>query len=373
MDSARDTNIESVRDMESIQSMGDAEEVDGVQGTNDAQAVQGSQVIKDEFHFYPRLPAEIKLMIWEFAQEELWTMGAHCFRLRLNPEDPTRLVVEPHKYNKEDASAWRERHAIARVDKYSFDRMLKFERLAPIICQDTWKKRGAQVDENRSLARASNDDLTTFWFNYGVSRASLCLISTTTNENAFAGITQIGIEIGHWDKGYQRVSKFRPFQCYCPNRGAWSTPYCDYSFVRFIELFRDLKSFYVICPIKPEYIVNQKATVCSALKPPAPRKLAQEKLDTFSFFQAMARDKGLKQFHDRMGAYCEVSDADIDEYMHAEFRYRLVSLERLCHFSREWSNLEPKAIKFGILIWCDLRGVTDGQTGRQLRSPSPWQ
>ncbi|KAI1130625.1 hypothetical protein F5Y10DRAFT_235230 [Nemania abortiva] len=227
--------------------------MEAVHNTRAARAAQAISDASAKFHFYQNLSTEIKLMIWDIIHANRWASGAHRFRLTLNPEDPTRLFVQPDKPQKHDASAWRERYALARIDKYSFDSWLRLERHTTLFCTETQRGRRARAERNEISARVGKGDLTTFLYNYGATQASLALLSPSANREVFAGITQIGVETGYMFRRSSRNSKYSPFSCGCDDDRHYWRP-CLIGFIQFIRFFKDLQAFYLIGSFPPVYV-----------------------------------------------------------------------------------------------------------------------
>ena len=82
--------------------------------------------------------------------------------------------------------------------------------------------------------------------------------------------------------------------------------------------------------------------------------------------------RGYREFHDRVGLYCEVAASLRD-------RWRVYDMPRYIHeLKLEWDkkkakNPEQANIAFKMLAWSDLRDVSVGQDGPLLRTRGPWR
>lgn len=214
---------------------------------------------------YRDLPAELKLMIWTLVFSQ-WSPGAHRFRLTQDPETKARLVMKPDNIQKRDASAWRERRALMCIDRYALDCFRKIQRGTITLYKDTLHRHRVLVEENGAVAMVdAAADLVTFRFNYGVSAASLALLNPVANKRVFAGIEKIGVEIEFFTKGFSLTKKYKPFQYHRHD----IYPSLTGAIVDFMDNFRDLKTFYIICPAINKYIHRRIPA-----SPPEPQKLA---------------------------------------------------------------------------------------------------
>ncbi|KAI0536218.1 hypothetical protein GGR58DRAFT_503441 [Xylaria digitata] len=342
-----------------------------------------------EFHFYPKLPPELKLKVWAAFFEDL-PGGAHCFRLTILSRDPTRLTVRPGADQQKDASAWRERCAIGPVDAYSKDALLKFN---PTILYKDMSPRGdtgAQEDGVTAMVDGKKD-LITFRHYYGTTRASVALLSVSAHSELFANINQIAVDVknvnnfnfGPWSRrtGMSRVSGInRPFRCLCPAQHVPPLPpgeHCYRTICQFIRFFKDLKVFYFFVsptkwtleyPLDPSKSLPRELPRLCAAK--GKGRLSQEGLDLFRRLQEIAQQKGLKQFHDRSGTYCEVLYEDGQDFFSWEMWALVHDLERAwSNFGRNknWGNIE-----FKFLVFADLQGVTVSGDEQPLRTGRPW-
>lgn len=197
------------------------------------------------FHSYPRLPGELKLIIWKYAFAE-WSSGAHRLRLFINPIHPTRLAIEPLRKEAEDVSAWRARFRIACVDRWaSKEYRLFLMKRARLLHQDEGFK---QKYPARPYFNPK-EDLVTFRFDYGATMASLVMLDQVETREVFKGITRIGIEAEYFLQGFKRNKSFKPFRCMCTHPRAFRRDVCCQSLCRFLEWFPDLQEVYMIWPI----------------------------------------------------------------------------------------------------------------------------
>ncbi|KAI0870063.1 hypothetical protein GGS24DRAFT_511301 [Hypoxylon argillaceum] len=343
------------------------------------QAGEAGQKINNQFHPYPRLPTELKLKIWTHVLEDMAFRGAH--RFRLFQDNNGQLLTAPFRDRKDDASAWRERRTISHIDHYSFAAVRIIERRGGngvIMHKDVDNSRTARREENWVTARVSQDDLVTFKFNYGQSRAEVALLQPSLHQNKFAGITHLGIEESIFQLGHWRGWQYEPFQCYC-NKPHKNRRYCNDSMIQFLRCFKDLKEFYLIstnndCQLEHRHY--RAILPIGLLTPSISRASEYHKVDKFSHHQTIAYENGLKQFHNRGGTYCEVRQGDLLGPLDGYAWTPIASL------AQAWNSYQQEAgqqglayqhVKFGVLLWTDLRGVTVKATGRLLRSFEPWE
>lgn len=150
-------------------------------------------------------------MIWEQVYEE-WSSGAHRFQLLHDPKSDTKLVMRPDNDQKDDASAWRERLALSKIDPcscYVFhhrQRDTRKRKRLRILYKDTAYSRRVRVEENGVIASIDTEtDLVAFRFKYGATQVSLVLLqSAVENKDIFAGITQVGIDMEFFTKGHSK-------------------------------------------------------------------------------------------------------------------------------------------------------------------------
>ncbi|TGJ85520.1 hypothetical protein E0Z10_g3267 [Xylaria hypoxylon] len=313
-----------------------------------------------EFYFYQRLPPELKLKIWEKVFED-WSPGAHWFYLIIRPRDPTRLTVVPDKYQKDDVSAWRQRRALSRIDKYSFDGLLKFERTAATLYKETSGRHTVRVEENGIAAMVDGrTDLINFRLRYGFTLASISLLSIKANSGVFANITQIAIEGEFFFYSNWRTRNYQPFVCSCPVPDPTHSQCCPIEFIRFIRFFKDLKVFYLVLPVTQKNL-RSRLGIPENLRLPRelPRLchtsngMSQLGLNVFRRLQEIAQQEGLSQFYDRRGTYCEV----LREHLIQLFRSWIsTSIDEL---KAAWGRYKQgRNIEFKVAVWADLRGVT---------------
>ncbi|KAJ8129038.1 hypothetical protein O1611_g4597 [Lasiodiplodia mahajangana] len=289
-----------------------------------------------DFPQYQNLPNEIKLMIWDNFYKGIWEGGAHRFQLSPDPEDPTKLSVKPDKRKHDDASWWRHRISVCCVDEFSWDRLLQFEHPNGYFYQAT-NHRGRIRAERADRAAVGKDDLTTFRFHFGTTQASLALLSVEKNREVFSKIANIGVEYGFAQRGWLHTKRYKPFTCPCAGNVHSPRP-CDPGFVNFIRFFKNLRAFFYICPVTVDRFIYGPALLSYC-----------------------AEAQGLHRFRDRSGAYCEVHPNQARGILRPDI------LEVAARLEREWrvykrtnraENVRWNPIKFGVLVYFDLRGVT---------------
>ncbi|TRX92503.1 hypothetical protein FHL15_006670 [Xylaria flabelliformis] len=358
-----------------------------------------------EFLFYPRLPTELKIMVWKYAFAK-WSSGAHRFRLLVNPQFPTSLVLRPDNDQKEDASAWRERLSLAKIDSCSEYVFNKLQHEATqrnqlkLLYKDTSYSRRRRVEENGVAANICADtDLVTFRFNYGATEASLAILSRVENKKVFSGITQVGIEVELFRKGYIS-KKYKPFKFRCRDHYNYHPPRaCPYEIVNFLTWFEDLEVVYIIFALKYEAqhassnLLSDRAAVQPHLRASGTR-VNQHTLETFQALQGkrpcweqlrlnfayefhveIARRRGLKQFHNRNGTYCAVTGSMLK---HAA-KLELIGYRNLIHY--EWMSSHVvkqsglgnwQSVQFRLLSWTNMRDATVIGDERPLWRAKPW-
>lgn len=214
---------------------------------NYLQASDSNTIMEAQtFHFYPKLPREIKLLIWELAVEE--EPGVHTFRLYQSPCDMTKLVLA-QQTPKRDHSAWRDRkftHAssVTAVDAWHFLTLLRHELQYTKVYKPIPGKRRPRVldrDINSAALIHKEHDVVMFNFNYGNTDANLAFLEYHQNVAVFAGITRVGISASTL-AGMGSLN--RPFRCQCIMRHACHV--CPQSVVLFLRYFQDLKVVYVV-------------------------------------------------------------------------------------------------------------------------------
>ncbi|KAI0554869.1 hypothetical protein F4679DRAFT_240292 [Xylaria curta] len=332
-----------------------------------------------EFLFYPRLPNELKVMVWEYAFVE-WSSGAHRFRLLINPQSPTKLVMRPDNDQKDDASAWRERLTLAKIDSCSEYVFSKLQREAKqrnqlkLLYKDTSYRRRRRVEENGVAANICADtDLVTFRFNYGTTQASLALLSHVENREIFAGITQVGIELDFFWNGYMKTPKYKPFGFQCAHLGFHLPGTCPVGAVNFLRWFKDLKTIYIIFILKCEgkdelsNFLSGRTTVFPCLCA-SRHKVNQSTLDTFQALQDIAQQRGLKQFHNRYGTYCEFP---LEIFELSVLLDELRSEWIWFHETQQTTQGNWKSVQFELLSWNKLRAATVIGNERPLPRGNP--
>ncbi|RYC65902.1 hypothetical protein CHU98_g347 [Xylaria longipes] len=335
-----------------------------------------------EFIHYPRLPNELKAMVWEYAFAE-WSSGAHRFQLVICRESRTKLVMRPDKVQKDDASAWRERLALAKTDYCSADVFRRIQCKAEgrnqlkLLCKDRSYIRRRWVEDGFAAKIHLETDLVTFRFNYGLSDASLALLSPVDNKDLFTGITQVGIEVDLIKTGYfKRNQKTRPFRCLC-RHPAHHYYHCHIEVAKFLQYFKDLKVVYIIFTLTSAHkkristFLSSHATVPSRLRAHGHR-VNQLNLDAFQALQDIAQKEGLEQFHDRNGTYCEIPTGvglySLFNQCVDEFYEKWESF----HLTQQSAKDDWESIEFKTLLRTDLRDATVTGGEQLLQRVGPW-
>ncbi|KAI0102524.1 hypothetical protein GGR51DRAFT_573998 [Nemania sp. FL0031] len=331
----------------------------------------------DGFPQYRRLPPELRLMIWDIYFEMFWTMGAHRFEL-VHDNDRTRLRVQPNNYQNNDESFWRHRLALCRVDKFSFDCLLRFERRNTIVYKELKRRRAKK--ENGIRATVGKDDLTTFWFHYGATQASLALLSLNANRDVFAGIRYIGVENEFRQQGWLKSPRFRPFACACFGNVHNGGP-CISGFVNFIQYFKDIRVFFFIVNVTFDSIpFNAQSTlpVLRLRRPEGPIK-SEWKADIFRYFQELAELNGLHVFGNRLGTYCEVREMEargiVRQQVMSVFHTTRILRALWVHYKRQHKPQSDSwvDIQFSVLLWYNQRTAFRGHEYMEyLRPRAPW-
>ncbi|KAI0194307.1 hypothetical protein EV127DRAFT_478294 [Xylaria flabelliformis] len=334
-----------------------------------------------EFLFYPRLPTELKVMIWEYAFAE-WYSGAHRFRLLINPRSPTKLVLRPDNDQKDDASAWRERLTLAKIDSCSEYVFNKLQHEATrrnqlkLLYKDTSYSRRRRVEENGVAANICADtDLVTFRFNYGATEASLALLNRVENKEVFSGITRVGIEVEFFREGHMSKSKkYKPFgfQCSGGQHDTHPPGACVFEIINFLAWFKDLKVVYIIFALKHDGQLPSSNLLSDRA---SGKGVKQSTLDVFQALQEIARRRGLKQFHARNGTYCEVTRSMIQYATIFELmNYRdQISFEWTSfHLAQQSEPGNWQSVQFRLLSWTNMRDVIVIGDERPLWRAKPW-
>ncbi|KAI1757522.1 hypothetical protein F4782DRAFT_546652 [Xylaria castorea] len=338
-----------------------------------------------EFLPYPRLPNELKVMIWEYAFAE-WSSGAHRFRLLITPQSSTKLTMRPDNDQKDDASAWRERLAFAKIDacsEYVFGRLqyeAKERNQLKLLYKDTSHNRRRRVEENGVAANIHADtDLVTFRFNYGATQASLALLNHVENREVFAGITQVGIEVEFLQRGWNSTPKYKPFRFQCTHCQLFHPPeHGPKGVVNFLSWFKDLKVVYIIFTLRcrGQHDLRDSLLDRTSALPrfrADGRRVNQSALNRFQALQDIVRQRGLKRFHDRNGTYCEIPFKLFAKFeRHAHYLRELRSVWRRMQRTLPSVQENWESVQFKLLSWTDLRDATVIGDARPLRRVKPW-
>ncbi|KAI1280162.1 hypothetical protein F5Y07DRAFT_413320 [Xylaria sp. FL0933] len=316
------------------------------------------------FHPYSRLPPELKLLVWKFYFQ-YWSPGAHRFELSADPNHNRQLISRPDGSRAKDASAWRERHAFGRIDIHSFDIFLEFERRAMTVYWEYTSK--SRRHYNRALIDR-NTDLVTFRFHYGETRASIAILDASQNAPIFKGVIRVGLEMDYFSQGFKGQRQYLPFGCSCQTAEyQWD---CRIPQIcQFIRYFKDLETLYIIFPISVKSGMNKMIDpqfMVALQEDPATwgRKAA---IDLFLHLDQIRQAKGLEQFHDRSGTYCQIVREDTERLSKVPIWDYLRQFQQL--YSQH-NHRQPVQFKF--LVWIDLRNETLGGQ-HPLRTAAPWR
>ncbi|KAI1112520.1 hypothetical protein F5Y14DRAFT_463452 [Nemania sp. NC0429] len=323
---------------------------------------------------YQSLPAELKTMIWKWVIAQ-WSSGAHRFCISQNLEDRAKLIINPDKKQADDASAWRERYRLMRIDRYAYRAFLWAQRNSIPLFKETLNRHRKWVEENGVVALVNpSTDLLTFRFNYGHTQAAVALLSTEFNRTLFAGITTIGIELAFFTRGWYHTKNIMPFSYRVGEIGLTG------AILHFLENFVNIKTVYIICSATEKNLhegIPVSLLTTWRLAPlesdPNTHRMSRLGLSLFRHLQEIAAQKGLAQFHDRMGTYCETSDDDVKRVLNTGVSKALKRIRD----ARDRLYLGPgealHQCRFGVLVRADLRGVTvSGREEQPIRRNKPW-
>ncbi|KAI0148549.1 hypothetical protein GGR57DRAFT_515254 [Xylariaceae sp. FL1272] len=331
------------------------------------------------FHLYPKLPMELKAMVWEFAFLELFP-GAQCFKLSTKLPDVRMISVKPDNDRKGDPSAWRQvNYLLGACDIADFFQTRLVKR-GLTLYHDSRGLHRVNTEENGIKANVSGqDDLIRFKFYYGDSHASLSMVESINHQPAFNGITRVGVDLEQLRcfPGLSKQPTYRPFRCLCQALGQAGnhiqlgpTEYlrpnfiCCAAIIRFASLFRDLKSFYIIVNLK------DKNLEYTELRIPASKKLhkvnnngvgTQLALNIFVHHHEIAKSEGRDIFHDRRGTYCQIDTThpdDEDAPVGLGWGENLQIYATLKKLRTMWPRKQQRpAVQFKALGFCDLRNA----------------
>ncbi|KAI1505128.1 hypothetical protein F5X99DRAFT_431282 [Biscogniauxia marginata] len=256
--------------------------------------------------FYPRLPPELQLKIWEFAS---MSPGVHHFKFEMPRIDPVQL--RPIAVNDADPSAWRERRNLRSVHSMAWDGLHPVSMASQhTVYQDFRHRRRVHTEENGITAHVDGN-------------TDLMLLKIRGDQFEMQSAAQIGSRAGLF-AGLKRValnfklrkaemrSIHRPFACLCHNLSHKAHPHCALALVDFLELLTHLEKFYFVfklsgCdivasfpeePLSGENIVNNTSPVADRI-----RKVVEE-------IRGNIKRHGLEIFQDRKGTYYEVRRED---------------------------------------------------------------
>ncbi|KAI1332292.1 hypothetical protein F5Y16DRAFT_174108 [Xylariaceae sp. FL0255] len=330
-----------------------------------------------EFHPYPRLPVELKAMIWRHALNEL-SPSAHNFNLEPENKDRSKLAIKPSQsYWGRDPSAWTHIPYILRGCDIAhlFTRDLSPKGMKIYQKKNYKFEKDAQADgTTKEVVIDEKKDLVKFNLRYGQSLASVVVLTNHEPQPALNGITRIGVDLPQVQTSLDKRS--RPFWCdhQTPLTAHSSTNHiCPSAVIRFFRLCKDLRTFYIILtPTKNLYAIPYFTGRVRRFWKVQGNKtgVPQMRLDVFSVFQENAEKKGLEQFHDRKGSYCEITSELTRSYFNVEMEGVWRAKGKI---ERSWARLRRvhggqglPAIRIKVLCFCDLRNA-QGPKGERIR------
>ncbi|KAI0598389.1 hypothetical protein F4775DRAFT_601281 [Biscogniauxia sp. FL1348] len=191
--------------------------------------------------FYPNLPDELKLKIWEFGA---MMPGVHHFRFIIDRiTGHARLL--PYANGDADSSSWRERLALKSVHQLSKDALDPLLRgCQKLMFEDKKERHRTHTSENGIKARVDGRaDLvmlrlqTDYFVLYSMGPAEAIWPS------ALAGIERMGLD---WKNPGSESYMFQPVRCMCRPIKHDNGRICPAALACFISYIRDLKAFYFV-------------------------------------------------------------------------------------------------------------------------------
>ncbi|KAI1636047.1 hypothetical protein F4809DRAFT_412046 [Biscogniauxia mediterranea] len=190
--------------------------------------------------FYPNLPDELKLKIWEFGA---MLPGVHHFKL--TPQRNTyRALLRPYAKGNADPSSWRERLALKSVHQLSKDALDPLLRGCQKLIFDSTQDRHrtytsengirAWVDGRADLVVLRPD--TTFF-------ALRRMMNSSSTPNPLADLERIALE---WKSPCAKRSILQPFRCMCHAEKHDDLRFCPMALGHFVSRIPDLKAFYFV-------------------------------------------------------------------------------------------------------------------------------
>ncbi|KAI0487162.1 hypothetical protein F4859DRAFT_510945 [Xylaria cf. heliscus] len=222
-------------------------------------------------------------------------------------ESLTKLDMRPDDDQGQDASAWRERLALSKMDECSNHVFKMYQHKAEergqlkLLYKDTARKRRVRVAENGVAATIIADtDLVTFRFNYGITQTSMIMLERgLQNKNIFAGISKVGIEIELLRDGYKHTPRFKPFWFPCHHGNAHPPGACWNGVVKFLRWFENLEVVYIIIQITWRDISVVRTLLSYAPPPPPSRRPDQVPVGVVAHMRDLGQRMNLEQFHDQ--------------------------------------------------------------------------
>ncbi|KAI1817652.1 hypothetical protein GGS20DRAFT_582153 [Poronia punctata] len=265
-----------------------------------------------EFHLYPRLPAEMKLMIWDEAFKELRN-GAHTFRLVAKSPDG-ELVLEPAaKQASKDKSQWRRTAELSLVDRYSLRVAIKEgRRRSLVLYENSGQRRRVQGRARHGRAMMDPDeDLVIFRLTFGTSLIQNIMLHRrfVSHMVRLEGITQFAMDLNYVRHGYSNTRTYLPFRCPCAPGTLHSPTMCFVGVCQFLQWFVDLRTLFLILPSNEHFHYNMVSD--APRRPQALRFLRQ----------LNGNRPGLCHFRDQTADYYELvvverpGDMDYDPYV----------------------------------------------------------
>ncbi|KAI0390495.1 hypothetical protein F5Y17DRAFT_471633 [Xylariaceae sp. FL0594] len=225
-----------------------------------------------EFHFYTKLPPELKLMIWEQAFRDLRDRpGVHRFTLSvLKNRDEIGLV--PSRGPADDPSSWRHTPDLASVDEFSRH---VFSRKTLIIRKNAHYDSRRARKNNGAGYKTHKGDLFYLNLNFGASMVEFIRLNgnVSAHMTRFSGITRIALNTFHIARGY--------------------------NFCAFLDWFVDLKAVYFITPVRWGCLGDVYQNL------PAHNRYQT----AFDDQEELAYLSGLDVFQDKRMRFCEISES----------------------------------------------------------------
>ncbi|RYP28683.1 hypothetical protein DL767_007116 [Monosporascus sp. MG133] len=331
--------------------------------------------------FYPKLPNELKLKVWESAIED---PAIHHFKLMLPNVDYTqKMSIEPitgadasKGSAQNDPSPWRDYWNLSAVDHLSRLVMGPIENRLTLWMTDKRKlEQKAQRQRPEGEApllrygeRATIDaarDLVRFKF-IGTD-LDVESLSNDDNRHLLRGIRRVAfdwsVDAGHGKSNWL----IRPFDCVGDGHRHAGQLHCHYSVCKFLALFEDLETFYFIIKVtKGEINMRWLTEHENQLRwgpevggidfsTPTRRKKAPQIIEeTMTFFREAAKANDLDVFRDKKRTYYEVREEDT---------------QRLVTHTALWKLLEKLEDRWKARLLVRTRQNTNGLTAKRVQQP----